>query len=221
MSIRTVIVLSALSETTTPWRVFCRPGPRSRGGVVCAIAAALARLLARPRALRAPERAPSCAARRRGRRGAPRACAACAPAAFAALPARARRRRSLGATTSCGLRSESARSCVVRARLASALGASGVSSVSLFSGLGHASFRFSVLVRAAIVSARAISRLARFRLGGVLELGRGVLEAQPEQLAARGLDVLAQLGVGEVARRRRLSSHASSRITNLVRTGSL
>ena len=33
MSIRTVIVLSALSETTTPWRTFCTPATCSRGGV--------------------------------------------------------------------------------------------------------------------------------------------------------------------------------------------
>ena len=33
-SSRTVMVLSARSETTTPWRVFCLPGPCSRGGVV-------------------------------------------------------------------------------------------------------------------------------------------------------------------------------------------
>jgi len=33
VSIRTVIVLSARSETTTPWRTFCTPGACSRGGV--------------------------------------------------------------------------------------------------------------------------------------------------------------------------------------------
>src|SRR5207248_472833 len=55
--------------------------------------------------------------------------------------------------------------------------------------------------------------------GGVVELARCMLEPQTEELPARGGDVLAQLGIAQIAQLRGL--HTSSRITNLVRTGSL
>ena len=54
-SIRTLIVLSGFAETTTPWRVFGRPGPCSRGsgagagGRSARAARAFSRRLARQR----------------------------------------------------------------------------------------------------------------------------------------------------------------------------
>src|SRR5205823_3148923 len=61
--------------------------------------------------------------------------------------------------------------------------------------------------------------LGALQAGRVVKLTGRVLEAQPEQLATRRVQVLAQLAVGKVAQLRRV--HASSRITNLVRMGSL
>src|SRR5205823_4427990 len=55
----------------------------------------------------------------------------------------------------------------------------------------------------------------------VVKLARGVLKTQTEQLAARGQQVLAQLVVTHVAQLDGLHRYASSRNTNLVRTGSL
>src|SRR4051812_50224499 len=58
--------------------------------------------------------------------------------------------------------------------------------------------------------------------GGVLQLARGVLEAQTEQVLADRLDAVAQLVVLKIAQLLGRDGHqASSRMTNFVRTGSL
>src|SRR2546423_1594579 len=57
--------------------------------------------------------------------------------------------------------------------------------------------------------------------GGVVQLAGGVLKTQTEQLAPSGIDVLDQLGLGHVAQVSSSHRQASSRMTNLVRTGSL
>ena len=75
----------------------------------------------------------------------------------------------------------------------------------------------------ATVRARARSRLRSRRPGGVLQLAGGVLHAQAEQVAARGRDAASRRRVvGDVSQLARLHpTNPSSRMTNLVLTGSL
>ena len=176
MSTRTVIVLSALSETTMPWRDLRRARRRARA------AASDRRSASRracPCALARPARracglvgalglALGLALLRRARRARP---------ARAALAARARRRRSLGASTSCGsaaggrrlgLRRSGRRLAlggrrpVLGGRLGASLRAS--SGVSIFVSHCPAPPGCTSMSRSrATVSARASSRLARRR----------------------------------------------------------
>ena len=57
--------------------------------------------------------------------------------------------------------------------------------------------------------------------GGVVQLAGGVLEAEPEQLLASGVEMLGELDIGVITQIAGAGHQASSRITNLVRTGSL
>src|SRR5579871_3942625 len=192
MSMRTVIVLSALSEMTTPWRIFWRPGPCSRGGVVWASVPARAeRAFSRDR--ERSTRRPSALRRRSASRSAWRSSGVRDGRAFvwAALAARARRRRSLGATTSAG------------ALGAAASGAASAAGASVSSGVSVSLFSVSAIV---VQFSFALDRQSSCNLAlgplearGVLELGGGVLKAQPEKLPAGGQEMLTQLGVAHVA----------------------
>src|SRR5204863_4827166 len=112
---------------------------------------------------------------------------------------------------------------------ASASVASAASGASPAAASSTSSFRFSG-VSSAIALCLVDAALARdgqrprevalgvAQAGGVLELAGAVLQAQAEQLAPLGRDVLAQAAIVEVAQIRRLHHWPSSRRTNLVFT---
>src|SRR5262249_30558473 len=102
------------------------------------------------------------------------------------------------------------------------VGASSTSST-MFSGVSSA---LRALARVDAALARDGQRSGQATLGGaqrgrVLQLARGVLEAQAEQLAPLRDDVLAQPAVVEIPQLGRAHHWPSSRRTNLVFTGSL
>src|ERR1700761_6188761 len=198
-----------------PWRTFCWPTTCSRGSVAVRLwASALCLAVALARAVRR-----SCAfLPRPATRSAWRSSGVRAGRALvlAALAARARWRRSLGASTSWGS------DAGALASGAAVCGASAVSSA--FSGVWSSAISCLTL-DVDFSFARDGERTGHLALGapqprGVVQLARGVLKAQAEQLAPRGGNLLSELVVGEVAYV--AGAHqASSRITNLVRTGSL
>ena len=216
---RTVIVLSALSETTMPWRTFCDAGDvlarrrRSAAPSCGGLGAGLGP--AAPGAPAAFWRAP----RRRARPGAPRGVRGRARAAtLAALAARARWRRSLGAGPPRARRRAPAaapRPGPRRGRLGAAAVARGarrpsralvstgaVSSVSrwsLLQPLFLSAGRTSISRSRATVRARATSRLARDRPAVLSSSPVACWKRRPNSSRRAVAMCSAQLGVGEVA----------------------
>ena len=217
-----------------PRRTFGRPGPCSGGGVrlagpASARAARLLALLARGSASAAAalRLAARSAWRSSGVRAAARRRACAARAAALALlggqlrrPARRRASRPprrAAAASACSAAAVSAprprRRGVVDRALRSSRGL--VVSHRLLASVSMPRWR-------ATVRARARSRLAVLQAGGVLQLAGGVLEAQAEQVATRGLRCArASSSSSHVAQLAWRSSRPSSAVTNLVLTGSL
>src|SRR4051812_35999461 len=199
MSTRTTIVLSALAETTMPWRTLGLPGPCS--GACCSSTTGAAALTSARLTFCLARYARRCLALRSlwAARSARRSSSVRGPEAVSALAARAAALRSL--------------------RVAPAVGSSEAGDASAVASVGVASSVVSVVVSsdsAIVLRSRVDAALARDgqgtgevalgagQPGRVLELARGVLETQAEQLAALGRDVLAQTVVVEVAELGRL-----------------
>src|SRR3954451_9962370 len=193
MSTRTTIVLSDFAETTMPWRTLGLPGPCS--GACCSSTTGAA--------ARASARLTFCLARYARRclalrslwaaRSARRSSSVRGPEAAGALAARAAALRSLRVAPVVGSW-EAATSAVASVGVASSVVSGVVSSDS------------AIVLRSRVDAALARDgqgtgevALGAPQAGRVLELARGVLETQAEQLAALGRDVLAQPVVVEVA----------------------
>src|SRR3954454_10511493 len=244
-SMRTVMVLSALSEVTTPWRTLGRPSPCSARGVPSPGPARRALAPARSRGRRR-RRASSLTFRARSR-AAWRSSGVFGVAAPPDPRLRLRRapRRSLGSWggasatggvsslggTSSGEAGEpgTAPSSVPPASPPSGVtGASGSASGVVSSGVSGVSAIVG-LVRVQAALARERQGAGHVTLGvtqrrGVLQLAGGVLEAKAEQLAPSVGQVVEEPAVVEVPELRGVGSHGtqpSSRSTNLVFTGSL
>src|SRR3954466_2965565 len=191
MSTRTTIVLSALAETTMPWRTLGLPGPCS--GACCSSTTGAA--------ARASARLTFCLARYARRclalralwaaRSARRSSSVRGPEAGLALAARAAALRSLRVVVSS---EAGAASAVASVEVTSSVVSVVVSSDSAIDLLGR--------IDAAL--ARDGQCTGEIALGdpqarGVLQLAGGVLEPQAEQLAALGRDVLDEPLVVQVA----------------------
>src|SRR5947209_4357599 len=227
---RTVIVCSALSETTRPVRVLGWPvvsAWTAATGSAGALRAALAfsRSLTRRRLRGAALRLRS-AARSAWRSSGVRAGRCDAAACLAA--ARVSRLVSAGGgglTSPAGRSSSDSTSAA--AGVSSAAGASSAAGSSVVSSVVSSSSAMSqgVGVDAAVAGdgqGAGQPALGGAEPGRVLELAGRVLEAQAEGVAPLRADVVDELLVGEVAQLLGLhAASASSRLTNLVRTGSL
>src|SRR3954447_3244153 len=206
MSTRTTIVLSALAETTMPWRTLGLPGPcsgaccSSRTGAAARASARLTFCLARY--------ARRCLALRSlwAARSARRSSSVRGPEAGLALDARAAALRSLRVAPVVGSSEAGAPASLRSSSRPTPSALAAAPSVEVTSStLSVVSSDSAIVLRSRIDAALARDGqgTGEVALGGahpgrVLELAGGVLETQAEQLTTLGRDVLAQARVVEV-----------------------
>src|SRR3954468_9220190 len=208
MSTRTTVVLSDFAETTMPWRTLGLPGPCS--GACCSSTTGAA--------ARASARLTFCLARYARRclalrslwaaRSARRSSSVRGPEAVLALAARAAALRSLRVAPVVGSSEAGAPASLRSSSRPTPSALAAVPSVGVASSgvSGVVSSDSAIVLRSRIDAALARDgqgtgevALGAAQPGRVLQLARGVLETQAEQLAALGRDVLAQPVVVEVA----------------------
>src|SRR4051812_14914073 len=217
-----------------PWRTLARPGPCSGAWAGSGGGLAARRSAAFAFSRRRYERRSLAFWTRRARRSSSRCSGVSGPRAGGAVAARRRARRSLGGSTSCGSAGVPPAVEVSPAPAEDAVSTSCEMLSGVASGVVFSSAILGLLgldrdghggIDPALVRNRQRARevaLAAAHARGVLQLARGVLHAQAEQVAPGGRDLVAQGVVGEVSELSRVHPvKPSSRVTNLVLSGSL